>query len=332
MQVQLIKRMREKSALEKERSSVKNSPIRIHTQAKEGMSRKREATESSSSSSSTEAESSPTKRVSRSSTTNTTLAPLSISCGRNTPFQEPLFSSPKGRSSTSNTTSSKDNARKFQVSYKPEGFWMAKERKCAKELTSTTAVTNLTEKKCFYISTSYVPLGLSIDIGNSFTKEIEIGCHNVSKIRVLYKGEENNKDGTGPKMTVKDMVSNLTHPSSPCSAFHSLLSPIYLSVSLLSSQDIDQYDDHEGSIDENDHNSNNHGSSSSGLALMQRIVLNTPYPCQAVEVLILNRTREFVSIFYVQSFAYNIRSSSQSTPVTKPNHTEKNKKISQLTR
>ena len=171
------------------------------------MSRKREATESSSSA--TTAESSPTKRISRPTTSTSSLAPLSISTsvvGRNTPFQEPLFSSPKGRTST---TSSKDNARKFQVSYKPEGFWIAKERKSAKEPTSTaiTTTTNPMEKKCFYISTSYVPLGLSIDIGNSFTKEIEIGCHNVSKIRVLYKGEESNKDGTGPKMTVKDMVS-----------------------------------------------------------------------------------------------------------------------------
>ena len=207
--------MREKSVLEEKRSIIKNSPIRIHTQAKEGMSRKREATETSI----VEAESSPTKRASRNTTTTSTLAPLSITTsvvGRNTPFQEPLFSSPKGRSSTSNTTSSKDNTRKFQVSYKPEGFWMAKERKCTKELTSTAiTTTNPTEKKCFYISTSYVPLGLSIDIGNSFTKEIEIGCHNVSKIRVLYKGEESNKDGTGPKMTVKDMVCS--HPNPPLS-------------------------------------------------------------------------------------------------------------------
>ena len=108
-------------------------------------------------------------------------------------------------------------------------------------------------------------------------------------------------------------------------------------ITLFPPQDIDQYDDHESSIDENDfhhhhHHSHGNSSSSSSSALMQRIVLNTPYPCQAVEVLILNRTREFVSIFYVQSFASNIRSSSQSTPVTKPNHPDKHKKTSQLMR
>lgn len=155
---------------------------------------------------------------------------------------------------------------------------------------STTDSNTVTEKKLFYMSTSYIPLGLSIDC-NSMIKEIEIGCINVIKVRVLFKGEEANKDGSGQKMNVKD-----------------------IDVEQYSNSDVG--DENFNGVDNGEH---------IHAPPMQRLVITPPFPCVTIEVMILNRSRDFVSIFYVQQFSSSIRSSSQSTPVTKQPNDQKGK-------
>ena len=252
-------------------------------------SRKREAPTSAVASEEEEAErgASPTKKSSSGPLVVTShITSGKSSAGR--PFQEPFLMSPTGRTVVINsktTTTSKPKG--TQVSYLPEGLWLAKER--SKKPGA--------EKKLFYISTSYVSLGISIDVGNAFTKEVEVGCSGVAKVRVLFKGEESHKEGTGPRITVKDI-------------------------------DVDQFDtpDENASFTSNsggdgDGGGDGGGSGSSGCggcALMQKLVLRLPYPCRTVEIMILHRALEFVSIFYVQCYSSSIRSSAQSTPVSKP--------------
>jgi hypothetical protein len=202
------------------------------------------------------------------------------SAGRGNPFQEPFLMSPKGRAVVINNANNNNHAgrpKTTQVSYLPEGLWLAKER-CS---SSSKTGSSHDEKKFFYMSTSYVPLGISIDVGNAFTKEIEIGCSGVVKVRVLFKGEEK-ETSTGPRITVKDV-------------------------------DVDQFDT--ADADENASFSNTGGRS--GSAMMQKLVLRLPYPCRTVEVMVLHRASEFVSVFYVQCYSSRIRSSAQSTPVSK---------------
>ena len=201
------------------------------------------------------------------------------SAGRGNPFQEPFLMSPKGRAVVINNANNNNHAgrpKTTQVSYLPEGLWLAKER-----YSSSKTGSSHDEKKFFYMSTSYVPLGISIDVGNAFTKEIEIGCSGVAKVRVLFKGEEK-ETSTGPRITVKDV-------------------------------DVDQFD--AADADENASFSNTGGRS--GSAMMQKLVLRLPYPCRTVEVMVLHRASEFVSVFYVQCYSSSIRSSAQSTPVSK---------------
>jgi hypothetical protein len=52
-------------------------------------------------------------------------------------------------------------------------------------------------------------------------------------------------------------------------------------------------------------------------AEMQSVYLNTPWPCRTVEIIILKRSRQFVTVCEVECYSSNIRSSSQSTPASK---------------
>jgi hypothetical protein len=54
-----------------------------------------------------------------------------------------------------------------------------------------------------------------------------------------------------------------------------------------------------------------------GTAEMQSIYLNTPWPCKTVEIIVLKRSQQFVTVCEVECYSSNIRSSSQSTPASK---------------
>ena len=138
------------------------------------------------------------------------------------------------------------------VDYKPVGTWTEKQ-----------ISTRSTRVKMIHLSSSFLPLGMSIGC-HSTTNNINIICRGISKIKILLKGEDQPQKRGPPNISISEMT---------------------ITDSFMTGRGI------------------------------QRIVLDLPFPCKTVEVLIVERISDFVCIFDILCCSSSVRPSSQSTPI-----------------
>ena len=133
------------------------------------------------------------------------------------------------------------------------------------------------ESKIIHMSSSFIPIGLSINC-HSTTTTVLISARGISKIKILFRGEEQlqkQDQKQGQKQELKQKQG-----------------PSHMSISEMAIPD--------SSTDEKG---------------IQRITLELPSPCKTVEVLIVQRSADFVCVFGVHCFSSSVRPSSQSTPI-----------------
>lgn len=138
------------------------------------------------------------------------------------------------------------------VDYKPVGTWIEKQISAGFPLSKT-----------IHMSSSFIPIGMSIGC-HSTTNTITISCKGVSKIKILLKGEDQQRKQGPSHLSISEMTITDNFTDDRC---------------------------------------------------MQRITLDLPLPCKTVEVLIVERTLDFVCIFDVLCYSSSVRPSSQSTPI-----------------
>lgn len=163
-------------------------------------------------------------------------------------------STPVAGSSIGKKMNGKNAIDEFEVDYMPNGAWVKK----------SGGRDENNQTKEVHVCTTFLPSGLSIKC-HAMTNAIAISCYGLSRIKVLFKGEDTSAGP--PRMSVKEI-------------------------------DVDDYS-HEDDLE------------------LQSVYLNTPWPCKIVEIMVIKRSRPFVTICEVQCFSSNIRSSSQSTPASK---------------
>jgi hypothetical protein len=151
------------------------------------------------------------------------------------------------------------------VEFQPSGAWTSRRR------TANNSVEPAISEKPYYISTSFVNQGFSIDC-RSAADAVAILSVGLSKIRVLYVADDTVH--TNSRICVRDIdVSGDMHRIRDFSSSHS---------------------DEERSV--------------------QFISINTPWPCKKIEVMVTERSQDFIAIFDVATYSNSIRSSSLSTP------------------
>ena len=175
------------------------------------------------------------------------------------------------------------------VTFQPSGSWI--ERKLSKKnnnqnnLTSSSSTsTTFYQNDTYHTLTSYVPSGLSI-LCHSTIKCIDIHCVGVSLLKIIYyKDTSLNENNTFNKVNEDNNNNNNDIKSKKG----------MITVNEISLPNID--------MDDGDY------------YLPQRVSLSLPYPCLKVDILLLKRKLDFVSIMGIYAYAAASRSSSLSTP------------------
>jgi len=136
----------------------------------------------------------------------------------------------------------------------------------------------------YHTLTSYVPSGLSI-ICHSTIKSIDIHCVGVSLLKIIFY-KDSNDNSSSPGNNDKITTSNDNNKG------NTKKNVITVNEISLPSIDMDDGDCY----------------------LPQRVTLTLPYPCIKVDVLLIKRKLDFVSIMGIAAYANTVRSASLSTP------------------
>jgi len=175
------------------------------------------------------------------------------------------------------------------IIFQPSGSWIERKflnnnniNKSSNQETDQSSSLYYNNNK-YHTLTSYVPSGLSI-ICHSTIKCIDIHCVGVSILKIIYYKDtnDNNSSGNSPGNNDKITTNNDNNKKN------------IITVNEISLPSID--------MDDGD------------CYLPQRVSLTLPYPCLKVDVLLIKRKLDFVSIMGIAAYANTVRSASLSTP------------------
>ena len=144
----------------------------------------------------------------------------------------------------------------------------------------------------YHTLVSYVPSGLSI-ICHSTIKCIDIHCVGVSLLKIIfYKDSNDNNNNSSSSSSSSPGNNDKITTSNDNNKGNNKKNVITVNEISLPSIDMDDGDCY----------------------LPQRVSLTLPYPCIKVDVLLIKRKLDFVSIMGIAAYANTVRSASLSTP------------------